>query len=88
MMKLYKKATFASAAIAMAATSVIASAAPAAQRLSVAGYVGARVGAEPAEESELRGGGFPVILLIAVVAVIIAAIAIAANGDDSRPTSP
>ncbi len=89
MMNLYKKASLAAAAIAMAATPVIASAAPAAQKLSVAAYAQARDGAESAEESEFRGrGAGTLIIALLAAAAIIAAIVIAADGDDSDPTSP
>ena len=89
MMNFYKKATLAAAAIAMAATPVIASAAPAAQKLSVAEYVNARDGAESAGDSEFRGrGAGTLIIALLAAAAIIAAIIIAADGDDDEPTSP
>ncbi len=82
-MKLLKKTLAVAAAVAMVGGPVAASAAPTAQKLSVA-----RVGApSKAAKSNLGGGGGSTIVAIVAALAVIGGIAIAGGGS-SKPKSP
>ncbi|NCP12263.1 MAG: hypothetical protein GW859_10005 [Sphingomonadales bacterium] len=84
-MKILKKTSLIAAAVALTATPVIASAAQPA--VGAGQFDMARADAEMTDANQARSAGTYVIGLLALAA-IIAAIIIAADGNDDTPTSP
>lgn len=80
-MKLLKNTLAVAAAVAMVGGPVAASAAPSAQKLSVA-----RVGA-PSKGAKSNLGGSPTIIAILAAAAVIGGIAVASGGSN-KPKSP
>ncbi len=68
-MKVIKMAALAVSALSLVATPVVASAAPAAQKLSLSNAVGARAGATSTRANKAAGGGFLIAILAGAVAI-------------------